>query len=141
MANDVTLARSGASSPDTHRAKADLAEASPRRVPDNSPSVIFDAVTDARAGHDIPPAGITGGQYDAETALILAVRHILSLSGMAFSSGAVRDLPELTSETFDPGSAVSALRHVGLEASLGEMRPGELKQSHCPATDCSTDCG
>ncbi len=37
-----------------------------------------------------------------ETNLILAVQHVLALSGMAFSPGAVRDLPELNSESFDP---------------------------------------
>jgi len=69
----------------------------------------------------------------SETSLILAVQHILSLSGMAFSSGAIRDLPELTSECFDPKSAVSALRHVGFEASFGEMHPQKLRSSHRPA--------
>lgn len=70
---------------------------------------------------------------DLETPLILAVQHILSLNGMAFSLGAVRDLPELTSERFDPKSAVSGLRHVGFEASFGEMSPTDLQASHCPA--------
>ena len=37
-----------------------------------------------------------------ELELILCVQHVLALSGMAFSPGAVRDLPELTSKTFDP---------------------------------------
>jgi ATP-binding cassette, subfamily C, bacterial LapB len=73
------------------------------------------------------------GALDVETPLILAVQHILSLSGLAFSSGAVRDLPELTGKTFDAKSAVAALRHVGFEASFGEMRAGTLRASHCPA--------
>jgi len=70
---------------------------------------------------------------DLETPLILAVQHILSLSGLAFSAGAVRDLPELTSEAFDAKSAVSALRHVGFEATAGDMAPGQLSPGHCPA--------
>lgn len=70
---------------------------------------------------------------DTETPLILAVQHILSISGMTFSSGAVRDLPELTEERFDPKSAVSALRHVGFEASYGKILPKALRASHCPA--------
>lgn len=70
---------------------------------------------------------------DLETPLILAVQHILTLSGMAFSLGAVRDLPELTGESFDPLAAVSALRHVGFEASYGEFAPKKLRASHCPA--------
>ncbi|MGJ8589954.1 MAG: type I secretion system permease/ATPase [Yoonia sp.] len=70
---------------------------------------------------------------DAETPLILAVQHMLALSGMAFSPGAVRDLPELTSEIFDPKSAVSALRHVGFQATYGEMNLKNLRATHCPA--------
>jgi ATP-binding cassette subfamily C protein LapB len=78
-------------------------------------------------------AGALAAGLDLETPLILAVQHILSLSGMAFSSGAVRDLPELTGKSFDPKAAVSALRHVGFEASYGEMAPKLLRASHCPA--------
>lgn len=70
---------------------------------------------------------------DLEQSLIVSVQHMLALSGMAFSPGAVRDLPELTSETFDPKSAVSALRHLGFEASYGEMSPQKLRATHCPA--------
>lgn len=70
---------------------------------------------------------------DVETPLVLAVQHILSVSGMAFSPGAVRDLPELISERFDTNSAVSALRSLGFEASYGKMRVKTLRASHCPA--------
>ena len=87
----------------------------------------LDIKTDEAANPDAKPG------IDIETPLILAVQHILSLSGMAFSPGAVRDLPELTSEQFDPKSAVSALRHVGFEASYGEMWLKNLRASHCPA--------
>ena len=79
---------------------------------------------------DEPPAAPA---QDTETSLIFAVQHILSLSGLAFSAGAVRDLPELTSETFDAKSAVSALRHVGFEANAGEMAISQLNSGHCPA--------
>ena len=68
-----------------------------------------------------------------EQRLILCVQHILALSGMAFSPGAVRDLPELTNEAFDPRSAVSALRFCGFEASYGEMDLMALCPAHCPA--------
>ena len=70
---------------------------------------------------------------DTETPLILAVQHILALAGLVFSPGAVRDLPELTSERFDPKSAVSALLHVGFEASYGEIKLKKLHANHCPA--------
>lgn len=82
------------------------------------------------------PFGNGFGRADggaSEQTLILAVRHLLSLTGLTFSPGAVRDLPELTSERFDVRSAVSALRHVGFEASYGEMRPDSLNAGHCPA--------
>jgi ATP-binding cassette subfamily C protein LapB len=74
-----------------------------------------------------------GSDTAAENTLILAVQHYLALCGMAFSVGAVRDLPELTSETFGPKAAVSALRHVGFEASYGSMQLKKLRASHCPA--------
>lgn len=72
-------------------------------------------------------------QADEELSLILSVQHILALSGMAFSLGAVRDLPELTSEQFDPKSAVSAFRHLGMVAEFGGMAASGLKSGHCPA--------
>lgn len=75
----------------------------------------------------------TVGVDAVEQGLIFSVQHILALSGLAFSPGAVRDLPELTNETFDPKSAVSALRHVGFEATYGEMKLKKLRVTHCPA--------
>jgi ATP-binding cassette, subfamily C, bacterial LapB len=91
----------------------------------------IDRVDYSGAQHsDGPPPTVT---QDAETSLILAVRQILALSGFAFSAGAVRDLPELTGETFDAKSAVSALRHVGFEANAGEMAISRLSPGHCPA--------
>ena len=70
---------------------------------------------------------------ESEQSLVLCVQHMLALSGLAFSPGAVRDLPELTSETFDPKSAVSALRHLGFDVSFGEMPLKKLRSTHCPA--------
>ena len=85
-------------------------------------------------GEDVASEISVIGTVDvAEQALIFSVQHILALSGMAFSRGAVRDLPELTNEVFDPKSAVSALRHVGFEATYGEMKLKKLRASHCPA--------
>lgn len=68
-----------------------------------------------------------------ESSLILSLQHILALSGMTFSVGAVRDLPELVGQTFGPDSAVSALRHIGFEASFGEMMLKRFEGGHCPA--------
>ncbi len=90
-------------------------------------ALAFGSVDPARVQHEVSAVDA------AEQALILSVQHILALSGMAFSPGAVRDLPELTSEAFDPRSAVSALRHVGFEATYGEMKLKKLRASHCPA--------
>ena len=74
-----------------------------------------------------------GSDTTSENTLILAVQHYLVLCGMAFSVGAVRDLPELTSEAFGPKAAVSALRHVGFEASYGSMQLKKLRSAHCPS--------
>ncbi|WP_439139623.1 type I secretion system permease/ATPase [Roseicyclus sp.] len=80
------------------------------------------------------PAVLEDGLDDlTELSLILSVKHVMSLSGMAFSAGAVRDLPELTSEVFDPRAAVSAFRHVGFDANYGEMSAADLRAAHCPA--------
>jgi ATP-binding cassette subfamily C protein LapB len=70
---------------------------------------------------------------DHDRSLIQSVQYLLALSGMAFSEGAVRDLPELTNAAFDPKAAVSALQHVGFEATYGEMTLKTLRASHCPA--------
>jgi ATP-binding cassette subfamily C protein LapB len=75
-----------------------------------------------------------------ETSLIYAIQHLLSLSGMAFSPGAVRDLPDLTGDVFDPQSAVSALSHVGFDAAFGELKFKKIKPSHCPAVGF-LECG
>jgi ATP-binding cassette subfamily C protein LapB len=90
---------------------------------------------DDPAAADGTPADQAGPatEISAEQTLVLAVQHLLSLSGLTFSAGAVRDLPELTTETFDPRSAVSALRHVGFEASYGELALKKLRPGHLPA--------
>ncbi|MBR2575385.1 MAG: type I secretion system permease/ATPase [Loktanella sp.] len=106
-------------------AAVQLVELAPAfRDADTSADWEDDGLTDVPASDDDDAVG---------HGLILSVQHILALSGMAFSSGAVRDLPELTSEAFDPKSAVSALRHVGFEATYGEMQTKKLRATHCPA--------
>lgn len=67
-----------------------------------------------------------------EQSLILAVQHILEMNGIAFSEGAIRDLPELNTDQFDPMAAVSALRHVKFDASYGEQKVKKIKPAHCP---------
>lgn len=68
-----------------------------------------------------------------EQTLILAVQKILSLSGMTFSRAAVRDLPELVGDNFGIREAVSALQHVGFEASFGQIQLKKIGIGHCPA--------
>ena len=70
---------------------------------------------------------------DNEASLILSVQSILSLSGMTFSVGAVRDLPDLVSDSFEISSAVSALRHLGFEASFGQIKLKKIGAGHCPS--------
>lgn len=111
-------------------------------VPENDVDAVGDRVTEYPVAHssgETKPAAGEGIDFHPETStntetnLILAVQHILSLSGMAFSPGAVRDLPELNSEFFDPQSAVSALSNVGFEATYGGMKLKKLRSTHCPA--------
>lgn len=68
----------------------------------------------------------------SEASLIAAVQQILALNGTAFSEGAIRDLPELSGAAFDLRATISALRHAGFEASLGELAAGALDPAHCP---------
>ena len=72
-------------------------------------------------------------ELDNEASLILSVQSILSLSGMTFSVGAVRDLPDLVSDSFEISSAVSALRHLGFEASFGQIKLKKIGAGHCPS--------
>lgn len=80
-----------------------------------------------------PEAAIAPPHDAAEKTLILAVQKLLALSGAAFSQGAMRDLPDLVGERFDPRAAVSALRHLGHDASFGELPAAALQPGHCPA--------
>ncbi len=81
----------------------------------------------------IDPQETANDAPDVERSLVLAVQNILAQAGLAFSEGAVRDLPELTRDSFDPAAAVSALEHVGFEAQYGELKPDRLADGHCPA--------
>ncbi|MDA9894722.1 type I secretion system permease/ATPase [Amylibacter sp.] len=69
----------------------------------------------------------------SEASLLCATQYILANSGMAFSLGAIRDLPEKVGEVFDPTSAVSALTHVGFNASYGEFPLRKFTKKHLPA--------
>lgn len=74
----------------------------------------------------------TQNEAERETSLILAVQQLFALHGIAFSRGAVRDLPELIGDSFDPAAALSAIRHVGFEASFGELAVKDMVAAHCP---------
>lgn len=87
------------------------------------------------AGGGVDGSGLspeTQDQAERETSLILAVQQLFALHGIAFSHGAVRDLPELIGDSFDPAAALSAIRHVGFEASFGELAVKDMVAAHCP---------
>ncbi|MEN8841480.1 MAG: type I secretion system permease/ATPase [Octadecabacter sp.] len=75
---------------------------------------------------------VTSETEKGDESLIEAVQKILSLNGIALSKGAIRDLPELIDESFDPNAAISALNHIGFDASYGEMSPSAITPNHCP---------
>ena len=70
---------------------------------------------------------------DTQDTLLYATQKLLSHFGMAFSLGAVRDLPEKVGEIFDPLAAVSALKHIGFNASYGEFPLKKLTIKHFPS--------
>lgn len=67
-----------------------------------------------------------------EESLLRSVQHVLSLSGIALSAGALRDLPDLSTDQFDQKGAVSSLRNLGFEANYGEIPDEEFSPLHCP---------
>ena len=72
-------------------------------------------------------------KLDTQETLLHATKKLLSHFGMAFSLGAVRDLPEKVGEIFDPIAAVSALTHIGFNASYGEFPLKKLTIKHFPS--------
>lgn len=78
-------------------------------------------------------------ELDDQASLILAVQNLLARFGLAFSEGAVRDLPELTYDRFDPAAAVSALVQAGFEADYGALSLDKLVQGQCPAIGFTPD--
>lgn len=81
-------------------------------------------------GSEPEPAAVEGRR--AEQSLVRAVQYVLGLTGTAYSEGAVRDMPELVRDVFDPVAAVSALRSAGFDAGYGELPPSGLRPTHCP---------
>lgn len=67
-----------------------------------------------------------------EHSLLLCVQRILRDQGLNYSLSAIRDLPDLTQDKFNPKDAVSSLSNVGLIASGGELAAKEIVQGHCP---------
>ena len=65
--------------------------------------------------------------------LLCATQKLLSHFGMAFSIGAIRDLPEKVGEVFDPLASVSAMIHVGFNASYGEFPLKKMTIKHFPS--------
>lgn len=67
-----------------------------------------------------------------EYSLLLCVQRILRDNGLNYSISAIRDLPDLTHDYFDPKDAVSALSNTGFRASGGELSAKELASGQCP---------
>ncbi|MCR9152302.1 MAG: type I secretion system permease/ATPase [Rhodobacteraceae bacterium] len=89
-------------------------------------------MTAGAAAQTAAPAG-EGDAAAVELSLIRAVRRLLAMQGVSVSEAAVRDLPDQVAERFGPAAAVSALSHMGHDASFGEMPAARLTPGHCPA--------
>ena len=86
------------------------------------------------------PASTGSGQVetpdtkeDMQASLIKATQRIAALHGMNFSTGALRDLPEIVYTEFGPEAAVSALGRIGFNAQFGELSAKKLHPGQCPA--------
>ena len=69
---------------------------------------------------------------DNEHSLLLCVQRLLRDNGQNYSIPAIRDLPDLTQDLFNPRDAISALTNTGFTASGGELKASEITQGHCP---------
>lgn len=98
---------------------------------ENDTATAYDELPDSSGRNEM--------ELDDQASLILAVQNLLSRFGLAFSEGAVRDLPELTYDRFDPTAAVSALVHVGFEADYGALSLAKFVQGQCPAIGFTPD--
>lgn len=78
-------------------------------------------------------------ELDDQASLVLAVQNLFARFGLAFSEGAIRDLPELTYDRFDSSAAVSALVQAGFEADYGAQSLNNLVQGQCPAIGFTPD--
>ena len=127
-------------SQDSYQSQSDAAtdQSVQNSIYENDPKMFRDiedlGPTSTDIGMDVGENSLTEAiEPDNETSLILSVQSILSLSGMTFSVGAVRDLPDLVSDSFEISSAVSALRHLGFEASFGQIKLKKIGAGHCPS--------
>ena len=125
---------------DLYQSQSDAAtdQSGQNSVDENDPKTLQDpkdlSATSTVIGLDHEENSLAAAtELDNEASLILSVQSILSLSGMTFSVGAVRDLPDLVSDSFEISSAVSALRHLGFEASFGEIKLKKIGAGHCPS--------
>jgi len=80
-----------------------------------------------------PEEDTTETDITNQKSLLFATQMFLANAGMAFSMGAIRDLPEKLGEVFNPVAAVSALKHIGFNASYGEFPLKKLNSKHFPA--------
>ena len=69
-------------------------------------------------------------EREREHKLLLCVQRILRDNGFNYSEAAIRDLPDLSQEMFNPRDAVSALSNTGFVASCGELKPSEITDGH-----------
>tara|TARA_B100000767_G_scaffold275416_1_gene312256 strand:+ start:1280 stop:3493 length:2214 start_codon:yes stop_codon:yes gene_type:complete len=87
----------------------------------------------SQSGVNLTEQDIFKTNLDNQGTLLQATQKLLSHFGMAFSVGAVRDLPEKVGKVFDPLAAVSAMTHVGFNASYGEFPLKKLTIKHFPS--------
>lgn len=78
------------------------------------------------------PNGIDPEARRHEKQLLLCVQWVLRTDGQSFSEASIRDLPDLTEQTFGPRDAISAFSNSGFVASGGEIKAEEITPGHCP---------
>jgi ATP-binding cassette, subfamily C, bacterial LapB len=71
--------------------------------------------------------------------LLVAIQKFVALRGLAFSTGAIRDLGGINDGGFDPKSATNALVQLGFESSFGRLKARKIKRAQCPLIGFKVD--
>lgn len=90
------------------------------------------SVSEIETAPESEAVAATTTEVSNEELLLDGIQKLLAFHGLAFSTGAIRDLGGLTDDEFNPESAVSCLEQLNFKASFGKLKYRKITPSHCP---------